>query len=83
MRIAVLCERMAGERRVAVTPEATRVLVADGHSVVVESGAGTAAGMPDGAYLTAGATVASASFKGGHRMPPENTQAYDEFNQFI
>ena len=58
MRIAVLCERMAGERRVAVTPEATRTLVADGHSVVIESGAGTAAGMPDEAYLTAGATVA-------------------------
>ena len=58
MRIAVLCERMAGERRVAVTPEATGALVADGHSVIVESGAGTAAGMPDGAYLTAGATVA-------------------------
>ena len=58
MRIAVLCERMAGERRVAVTLEAARTLVADGHSVVVESGAGTAAGMPDEAYLTAGATVA-------------------------
>jgi NAD(P) transhydrogenase subunit alpha len=57
MRIAVLCERMAGERRVALTPEAAQTLVSDGHSVVVESGAGTAAGMPDEAYLTAGATV--------------------------
>ena len=58
MRIAVLCERMAGERRVAVTPEAAAALVVDGHLVVVESGAGTAAGMSDEAYLSAGATVA-------------------------
>ena len=39
MRIAVLYERRAGERRVAVTPEATGALVVDGHSVVVEAGA--------------------------------------------
>ena len=58
MRIAVLCERMAGERRVSLTPEAAQTLVSDGHSVVVESGAGVAAGMPDDAYLTVGATVA-------------------------
>ena len=58
MRIAVLCERMAGERRVALTPEAAQTLVSDGHSVVVESGAGVAAGMPDDAYLTVGAPVA-------------------------
>ena len=53
----MLCERMAGERRVAVTPEAAAALVVDGHLVVVESGAGTAAGMSDEAYLSAGATV--------------------------
>ena len=58
MRIAVLCERRAGERRVAVTPEATGALVVDGHSVVVETGAGAAAGMPDDAYLAAGASIA-------------------------
>ena len=58
MRVAVLCERMTGERRVAVTPEAAAALVVDGHLVVVESGAGTAAGMSDDAYLAAGATVA-------------------------
>ena len=61
MRIAVLCERRAGERRVAVTPEATGALVVDGHSVVVEAGAGAAAGMPDDAYLAAGASIAPAS----------------------
>jgi NAD(P) transhydrogenase subunit alpha len=59
MRIAVLCERRAGERRVAVTPEAAGSLVADGHAVVVESGAGVAAGMPDDAYRAAGAAIAA------------------------
>ena len=58
MRIAVLCERRAGERRVAVTPEATGALVVDGHSVVVETGAGAAAGVPDDTYLAAGASIA-------------------------
>ena len=58
MRIAVLCERRAGERRVAVTPEATGALVVDGHSVVVETGAGAAAGMSDDTYLAAGASIA-------------------------
>jgi NAD(P) transhydrogenase subunit alpha len=41
-----------------VTPEATGALVVDGHSVVVETGAGAAAGMPDDAYLAAGASIA-------------------------
>ena len=58
MRIAVLCERRAGERRVVVTPEAAGALVVDGHLVVVETGAGAAAGMSDDAYLAAGASIA-------------------------
>ena len=58
MRIAVLCERRASERRVTVPPEATGALVDDGHKVVVETGAGAAAGMPDDAYLAAGASIA-------------------------
>ena len=58
MRIAVLCERRAGERRVVVTPEAAGALVVDGHLVVVETGAGAAVGIPDEAYLAAGASIA-------------------------
>ena len=59
MRIAVVREQEIGERRVALTPEAAETLVADGHSVVVESGAGVAAGMGDEAYQSAGASVTS------------------------
>jgi len=57
VRIAVVRERAAHERRVALSPEATANLVADGHEVVVESGAGDSANMPDTAYADAGATV--------------------------
>lgn len=46
-----------GERRVALTPAAVRLLVADGHRVCVESGAGRAAGWPDEAYAAQGAIV--------------------------
>ena len=47
MRIAVVLERAGGERRVAGTPDSVADLVADGHEVVVEAGAGVSAGMPD------------------------------------
>jgi len=59
MRIAVVKERAVRERRVALSPEAAESLVADGHEVVVESGAGQPANMADAAYLAAGATIAA------------------------
>jgi NAD(P) transhydrogenase subunit alpha len=55
--IAVLRERAEGERRVAATPETVRKLVALGGTVVVESGAGSAASLADDAYAAAGARV--------------------------
>ena len=58
MKIAVPKERATGERRVALVPEIVAKLVKNGHSVVVERGAGTAAGYPDAAYEAAGATIA-------------------------
>ena len=59
MRIAVVLERAAGERRVAGTPDSVADLVADGHEVVVEVGAGLSAGMPDALYEQAGAVLAA------------------------
>ena len=55
--LAVTRERRAGETRVAVTPDAAKKLIALGFEVVVESGAGTAASMPDADYAGAGAKV--------------------------
>ena len=40
-------ETAEGERRVAVVPDVVRRLAAAGHEVVVEPGAGTAAGVLD------------------------------------
>ncbi|WP_340646672.1 Re/Si-specific NAD(P)(+) transhydrogenase subunit alpha [Phenylobacterium sp.] len=56
--IAVTTERRAGETRVAAVPETVKKLIAAGFSVVVESGAGTAAAYPDADYLAAGAEIA-------------------------
>ena len=50
MRIGVPAETRAGEARVAATPETVKKLVAAKHAVVVQSGAGVAASVPDAAY---------------------------------
>jgi NAD(P) transhydrogenase subunit alpha len=57
MKISVLKERQPGETRVAATPETVKKLVGLGHTVTVESGAGTVAGFPDPSFAEAGATV--------------------------
>jgi len=55
--LAVTKERRAGETRVAVTPDATRKLIALGLDVVVEAGAGLAAAAIDADYEAAGARL--------------------------
>ena len=57
MRIAVPKEIMNNENRVALTPMGAQTLVADGHEVFVETGAGEGASFPDSAYKDAGATI--------------------------
>jgi H+-translocating NAD(P) transhydrogenase subunit alpha len=57
MRIGVPKETAEGERRVALVPDVVRRLTAAGHAVVVESGAGLAAGLPDEDFTAAGAEV--------------------------
>jgi len=59
MKIAVLKETAAGERRVAATPETAKKLAALGAQVAVESGAGLLADMPDADFAAAGASVGS------------------------
>ncbi len=58
MKISVLKERRAGETRVAATPETVKKLVGLGHTVTIESGAGSVAGFPDSAFAEAGAALA-------------------------
>ena len=57
MKIAILKEQAAGERRVAGTPETVKKFIALGASVAVEAGAGATASIADGAYAAAGASV--------------------------
>ena len=57
MLIGVPLETVAGETRVAVTPETTKKLVAQGHTLAVQSGAGVAASATDAAYVAAGASI--------------------------
>jgi len=55
--VAVPKEIAAGERRVALVPDAVKQLAAKGVEVVVERGAGAAAGFDDAAYERAGAKL--------------------------
>jgi H+-translocating NAD(P) transhydrogenase subunit alpha len=61
MRIGVPAEILPGETRVAVTPETVKKLMAQGHSFVVQSGAGVAASVTNAAYEAAGAQIGDAA----------------------
>ena len=61
MLIGVPVETVPGETRVAVTPETAKKLVAQGHVVRVQSGAGVAASVTDAAYQAAGAEITDAA----------------------
>jgi len=58
MKVAIPREIVAGERRVALTPDAAAAVVKSGLEVVVERGAGEEASFGDGAFTAAGASLA-------------------------
>lgn len=60
MKVGVPKETVARERRVALVPEVVGRLVKAGHAVVVERGAGVAAGFPEDAYAAVDASVGDA-----------------------
>ena len=68
MLIGVPTETAAGETRVAVTPETAKKLVAQGHTVRVQSGAGVRASATDEAYRAAGAEIGDAAGAFGAEM---------------
>ncbi len=58
MNIGIPAETRAGETRVAATPETVKKLAAGGrHAILVQSGAGVAASVPDGDFEAAGAKI--------------------------
>ncbi len=58
MRIGVPKEVKVREYRVGLTPTSVRELIAHGHTVLVETGAGDGIGMDDADYTRAGAEIA-------------------------
>jgi NAD(P) transhydrogenase subunit alpha len=59
MKVAVVKERRAFERRVAASPDTVKRMVGMGLEVVVESGAGEGAWFSDAAFAEAGASLAA------------------------
>jgi proton-translocating NAD(P)+ transhydrogenase subunit alpha len=61
MRIGIPAETFAGETRVAATPETVKKMLAAGHQVLVQQGAGNGASIPDAEFQGAGATLTTAA----------------------
>ena len=60
MRVGILKEIKAEENRVCMTPAGVEVMIANGHSVLVEKNAGSGSGFEDAMYIKAGAEMADA-----------------------
>jgi alanine dehydrogenase len=61
MKIGIPREVKAQEGRIALLPAACAALVADGHTLTVEQGAGVLSGYSDADYTAAGAVIADAA----------------------
>ena len=68
MLIGVPAETAAGESRVAATPETVKKLVAQGHAVRVQAGAGLRASVTDEALAGVGAEIVDAAAAFGAEM---------------
>jgi NAD(P) transhydrogenase subunit alpha len=57
MQFGVFKENIKGETRVALVPDSVRLLLKKKHAVLVQSGAGVAASIPDAEFEAAGARI--------------------------
>lgn len=88
MKIAVLKEKRAYEKRVAATPDTVKKYKALGYEVAVETGCGAESSYPDELYAAAGATVvpsAEAAVQGAHivlkvQRPMSSSEGADEIS---
>lgn len=64
MQIGIPTETVAGEHRVAATPETVKKMIQAGHQVVIEQGAGLKASYIDRAYSDVGATISTDAYTG-------------------
>ena len=68
MQIGIPLETVAGETRVAATPETVKKLVGQGHTLLVQHGAGLRAGITDAQFEAAGASLTDAATALGSEM---------------
>jgi len=66
IQIGIPKEHSKDENRVALSPQAAQLLIANGHDVCVEKSAGERAGFIDADYLLAGAHVTEIKIKFGN-----------------
>ena len=81
MQIGIPMETVAGESRVAATPETVKKLVGAGHSVVIQKGAGRKAAYLDDAYTQVGATIAEDAYQGSQIILKVRAPQADEISK--
>ena len=82
LKIAVPAERLAGETRVAMTPEVAKKLKALGANVCLESGAGTNSHYPDSQFADASfAPTAEEAYRDAQLVLRVQPPSADEVNQ--
>lgn len=59
LKLAVIKETRLNEKRVALSPQITKQLIAKGYAVMVEQGAGELSAFTDNDYVAAGAVISS------------------------
>jgi len=85
MRVAVPSEVKNNEFRVAITPAGVHDLVANGHEVLVQSGAGLGSSISDEAYVDAGASIspdAASTWAAADLLPKVKEPVESEYGFF-
>lgn len=81
MQIGIPTETVAGEHRVAATPETVKKLIGAGHNVVIERGAGVKAAYIDSAYEQVGATIQDDVYQGSQLILKVRAPQSDEIQK--
>lgn len=81
MQIGIPTETIAGENRVAATPETVKKLISAGHHVVIERGAGVKAAYIDSAYEQVGATITDDAYQGSQLILKVRAPHSDEIQK--
>ena len=81
MQIGIPAEIIAGETRVAATPDTVKKLTAAGHTVVIQRGAGSHASFIDSAYEQVGGTITDNAYSGSQMILKVRAPQADEISQ--